>query len=180
LRRGELEFDYQAMHRYSHQGHRGVARLHRGLIVGVENSDSPVVYRRSKLRFEIWLKARERWHTCIKFIPVFDGGMMPPLYDCRQFFGTRNSLDRARSYFLSSSSHFYANCGPRLAAVTEAALLQAKHDLASLRLPDLGRGEHGWVMAAGLPIYIALFGRDVLTAGWQAAIASSSMMSGAL
>lgn len=35
-------------------------------------------------------------------------------------------------------------------------------------------------MAAGLPIYIALFGRDTLTASWQAAIASTSMMCGAL
>ena len=34
--------------------------------------------------------------------------------------------------------------------------------------------------AAGLPIYIALFGRDILTAGWQACIVSTSMARGAL
>jgi glycogen debranching enzyme len=179
-RHAELEFDYRATHRYSHQGNRGVARIRRRLIVRIENSDSPVDYRNGKLRFEIRLKARERWHTCIKFIPVFDGSTMPPLYECRQFFGTRNALDRARVLFLSSSTHFDTNPGTKLAAVVGSALLEAKHDLAALRLPDLGRGECGWVMAAGLPIYVALFGRDILTAGWQAAIASSSMMSGAL
>jgi glycogen debranching enzyme len=181
-RRAELEFAYRATHRYSHQGNRGIAQIHRGLLVRVEKADSLPTYRHSKLRFDVRLKPRERWHTCIKFIPVFEGRMLQPLYDCRQFFGTRNALDRARVRFLSSSSHFDSNCGPKLAAVVESALLQSKHDLASLRLPDLDRGkaDRGWVMAAGLPIYVALFGRDVLTAGWQAAIASSSMMSGAL
>jgi glycogen debranching enzyme len=179
-RRAELEFDYRAMHRYSHQKNRGVARIHRGLVVRIENSDSPVVYRPSRLRFEIRLRPRERWHTCIKFIPVFDGKMMPPLYNCHQFFDARNALDQARVHFLSSSTRFTTISGPKLAAVVESALQQAKHDLAALRLPDLGRDERAWVMAAGLPIYVALFGRDVLTAGWQAAIASSSMMSGAL
>jgi glycogen debranching enzyme len=179
-RRAELEFDYRATHRYAHQGNRGVARIHRGLIVRIENSDSPAVHRHSKLHFEVRLKPRERWHTCIKFIPVFEGNTMQPLYGCRQFFGKRNVLDQARLSFLNSSSHFAANSEPKMAAVVQAALLQATHDLASLRLPDLGRDEREWVMAAGLPVYIALFGRDVLTAGWQAAIVSASMMRGAL
>jgi len=72
-RRAELEFDYRATHRYAHQGNRGVARIHRGLIVRIENSDSPAVHRQSKLHFEVRLKPRERWHTCIKLIPVFEG-----------------------------------------------------------------------------------------------------------
>ena len=176
----ELEFDYFAVHRYAHQGNRGVAKIRRGLIVRVENADSPPVHRHSKLSFNIRLKPRESWHTCIKFIPVLDGNLMKPLYACRQFFGTRNALDRARLNFLKNSSNFDANTGTTLATVVDSALLQAKHDLASLRLPDLGCDANAWVMAAGLPIYIALFGRDALTAGWQAAIASSSMMSGAL
>ena len=61
----------------------------------------------------------------------------------------------------------------------EAALSQAKHDLADLRLPDMDHGDRAWVTAAGLPIYVALFGRDTLTAGWQAALASPQMMQGA-
>ena len=44
----------------------------------------------------------------------------------------------------------------------------------------MDHGDRAWVMAAGLPIYIALFGRDTLTAGWQAALASPQMMRGAL
>jgi hypothetical protein len=35
-------------------------------------------------------------------------------------------------------------------------------------------------MAAGLPVYVSLFGRDRLTAAWQAAMASREMMPGTL
>ena len=180
-RRGELMYDYQADHRYSHQGNRGVAHLHRGLIVSIEKARSPVSFRGSRLRFDVQLKPHESWHTCIKFIPVFEGEKMPPLYGCRQFFGTRNQLDRKRQIFLSESTQFRTDeAHPKLSSIVESALLQATHDLSALRLPDLDHGDRSWVTAAGLPIYIALFGRDTLTAGWQASLLSTSMADGAL
>jgi hypothetical protein len=182
-RRAELVYDYRASHRYVHQGNRGVARIHRGLIVRVEDATSPVVFNRSKsrLRFDVVLKPHTSWHTCIKFIPVFEGTQLPPLYGCRQFFGARNDLDRKRSVFLNESAQFRTReVDTQLPSVVESALIQATHDLAALRLPDLDHGDHSWVTAAGLPIYVALFGRDTLTAGWQASILSTSMADGAL
>jgi glycogen debranching enzyme len=176
----ELVYDYHAQHRYSHQGNRGVANIHRGLIVRIEKSDCEVAFRNDRLAFQVKLDSGESWHTCIKFTPVFEGKKFPPLYDCRQFFGRRNELDRKRMIFLTESTHFESGSDPRLSSVVELALTQAKIDLASLRLPDMDHGDRSWVMAAGLPIYIALFGRDTLTAGWQAALTSSAMMSGAL
>lgn len=180
-RRAELIYDYRANHAYSHQGNRGVATLHRALIVSVENAGSPASFQDSKLRFEVSLGAHKSWHTCLKFIPVFDGQKMPPLYDCRQFFGTRNELDRKRELFLVESTHFNTDeTHPKLSSIVESALLQATHDLSALRLYDLDQGDRSWVTAAGLPIYIALFGRDTLTAGWQASCLSTSMAGGAL
>lgn len=179
-RRAELTADYHALHRYNHQGNRGVARLHRGLVVRLENTDSPATYRRSRLRFEIRLKPHESWHTCIKFIPVLEGKEQPPLYQCHQFFGTHNELDRRRHIFLSEATHFQTHDQPVLVGIVESAIHRAKHDLAALRLPDFDQNDRSWVMAAGLPIYIALFGRDTLTASWQAASLSTSMMSGTL
>lgn len=179
-RGGELSYDYRNKHRYSHQGNRGVAEIHRGLIVTVEKADSKASFRASKLSFRISLDPGASWHTCVKFTPVFEGTKMPPLYECRQFFGARNELDRKRLIFLTESTQFQTAQRPDLSEVVETSLFQAKADLASLRLPDMDQGERSWVMAAGLPIYIALFGRDTLTVAWQAAIASTAMMSGAL
>src|SRR5437868_12403252 len=121
-RRAELIYDYRATHRYSHQGNRGTARIHRGLTVRVENADSPGKYRNSRLRFEVRLKPGKSWHTCIKFIPMLEGKVLQPLYDCRQFFGTHNDLDRKRQIFLSESTHFQTRTEPALAGVVEAAL----------------------------------------------------------
>jgi glycogen debranching enzyme len=180
-RRAELVYDYRASHRYSHQGNRGLAHIHRGLSVRIEQAGSDVSFHHSRLRFDVRLNPRESWHACLKFIPVFEGEHMPPLYDCRQFFGTRNQLDRRRAIFLNESTQFRTDeTHSKLSSIVESALLQATHDLAALRLPDLDHGDRSWVTAAGLPIYIALFGRDTLTAGWQASILSTSMADGAL
>jgi glycogen debranching enzyme len=179
-RTGELVFDYRAVHRYSHQGNRGTARLHRGIIVRVDKADSPPSYQDGKLGFRIQLEPLASWHTCILFTPVFEREKMPPQYDCRQFFGAHNEIDRRRHIFLRESTQFETAETPTLSSTVTSALNQAKLDLAALRLPDLDHGERAWVMAAGLPIYIALFGRDTLTASWQAAIASPAMMRGTL
>ena len=180
-RRAELVYDYQASHRYSHQGNRGVAFLHRALIVSIERAGSSVSFRDSKLAFDVRLQPHGSWHTCIKFIPMFDGKKMPPLYGCREFFGTRNQLDRKRQMFLHESTQFSTDeSKPKLSSIVESALVQATHDLSSLRLYDLDQGDRSWLTAAGLPIYIALFGRDTLTAGWQACTLSTSMADGAL
>ena len=45
----------------------------------------------------------------------------------------------------------------------------------ALRLFDLDTGG-GWTVSAGLPHYLALFGRDTLTAAWQAALIGPEMM----
>ncbi len=180
-RLAELVFDYNASHKYSHQGNRGFAHIHRELIVRIEHAGSPVSFRRSKLRFDVRLKPHKSWHTCLKFIPVFEGEQMLPLYGCREFFGIRNQLDRKQAIFLNESTQFRTDeTRPKLSTIVESVLFQATHDLSALRLPDLDHGDRSWITAAGLPIYIALFGRDTLTAGWQASVLSTSMADGAL
>ncbi|HVN19860.1 MAG TPA: glycogen debranching N-terminal domain-containing protein [Dongiaceae bacterium] len=181
-RRGasELVYDYRNQHQYSHQGNRGVARIQRGLIVRVEKADSKLSHSDSKLRFQIELDPHESWHTCVKLIPVFEGKPMRPLYACRELSGGENDLERKRRIFLSESTHFETDTTPALSRLVENALFQAKQDLAALRLPDMDHDDRSWVMAAGLPIYIALFGRDTLTVGWQTALASIAIARGTL
>ena len=180
-KRSELKFEYQTRHRYAHQGNRGIASLQRAISIVVENADSKPIYKNGKLKFSLKLEPQSSWHACLKFTPIFENGKMPPLYRCREFFGSRNKLDRRRNLFLNDSTQFEFGGKENLqSASVSATLKQAKLDLAALRLPDLDRNERDWVMAAGLPIYIALFGRDTLTAGWQASMISATPMRGVL
>jgi hypothetical protein len=49
------------------------------------------------------------------------------------------------------------------------ALERARHDLGARRVHDAGDDHAAWTTAGGLPAYVSLFGRDTLTAAWQAA-----------
>lgn len=121
-----------------------------------------------------------RWHACLNLIPFIDGRWLEPLYGCRSVAGALNEYDRRRKIFLSEATSFQAPRSETLTHVVVGALEQAGRDLACLRLYDLDHGERAWTTAAGLPVYVALFGRDALTAAWQAAIVSPDMMKGAL
>ncbi len=59
-------------------------------------------------------------------------------------------------------------------------LEQARSDLAALRLFDLDTNARAWTVAAGLPVYVALYGRDTLTTGWQSGILGPEIMAGTL
>src|SRR5262249_36416060 len=88
--------------------------------------------------------------------------------------------DQRRQAFLAEATDFATPESGTLAPVVVSALERAKRDLAELRLYDLDKGLHAWVPAAGLPLYVALFGRDTLTTAWQAGVASTDLMRGVL
>ena len=117
--------------------------------------------------FTIELEPQQSWHLCIDFAPRIDGVRMRPLFRCRQFaVGSRQEL-------------FVETRDRGLSANVCSTLEQAKRDLAALRLYDLDTKD-GWTFGAGLPLYVALFGRDTLTASWQAAMLGPEMMRGTL
>jgi glycogen debranching enzyme len=176
----ELAFDYQAEHAYDHQGNRGTARIHRRLVVRVENSDSPPEYAEGHIRFQIGLAPRGQWHACINLIPHIEGEEMPPLYRCRSFGDPESEYGQLRDLFLREATSFTSPCSETLSEEVVTALEQAKRDLADLRLYDLDKGKQAWTMAAGLPAYVALFGRDTLTTAWQSGLVSPDMMRGTL
>jgi glycogen debranching enzyme len=159
-----LDFDYSARH--------GRAAIHRGLAVRILRAGTKPRYRDGRLLFDVALPPRGSWHACIAFAPRIDGKRMRPL--------AHRHSDRRAVRFLGESTRFQVDDRrPPLSSVVTSALEQARHDLAALRLFDLDRSD-GWTMAAGLPMYVALYGRDALTAGWQAGLLGPEMMIGAL
>lgn len=181
-RRAELCFDYHAEHTYAHRSEAGAATLHRGVRLRFEDADTPPEFdrERGRVRFRVALAPQGKWHACVNLVPLIDGRRLEPEYDCREFRGVHNEGDRRRRIFLEEATRFETPGADTLSQVVAGALEQAKRDLASLRLGDRDRGERAWMAAAGLPIYTAIYGRDALTASWQAALASPDLMRGTL
>src|SRR5918997_6504543 len=136
--------------------------------------------RRTEFTLTLELEPGGTWHACLDLIPFIDGRWLRTHYGCRSFAGTHNEYDRRRKIFLSEATRFTAPQSETLTHVVTGALEQARRDLAALRLYDLDRGERAWTTSAGLPIFLALFGRDALTTAWQAAPLGPEMMKGAL
>jgi hypothetical protein len=169
--RAELRFDYRAERPYDVQGHRGMAVLHRGLIIVVRNASSGPRFDQGRLVFETIIAPRGRWHVCLVMIPTLDGKRFAPRHRCNDFLRRWSPA--------AQPTRFRPSEGDALGASAIATLERAREDLEALRLHDLDEAD-GWTMAAGLPMYVALFGRDTLTASWQASLLGTEMMRGTL
>ncbi|NLF29372.1 MAG: amylo-alpha-1,6-glucosidase [Planctomycetes bacterium] len=171
----ELLFDYRAEHTCDRQGDRGTARLHRGLALRIRRADSPPRWENGRIRFDVRLPPGGRWHACLLLVPLLEGEAIEPPAACREFVraGPPPGERPAATAFSTPDS-------TTLAPVVINALNQACEDLAAMRLDDAGSDGRGWTVAAGLPMYVALYGRDTLTAAWQSGLAQTAMMDGTL
>ena len=112
------------------------------------------------------LEPRGTWSATLAFEPLVDGTFREIGTDT----ASERDAWRRRRMRLGSSS-------PTL---TRAWALAAD-DLYALRNRELESGDAGaWVVNAGVPVFTGLFGRDVLTTGWQAAMVGPQLMRGAL
>ena len=178
----ELSFRYSAEHSYNHPGETGTARIDRGIVLRIEKAGSPPSFdpQRGVISFAVDLPPHGTWHTGVHCTAEIDGHTLPAPAKCPTFDGVHDEYDRRREIFLDESTHFATQESATLAPVVYATLEQARRDLAALRLYDLDHGERAWVPAAGLPIYLTLFGRDTLTTAWQASLATTDLMRGGL
>ncbi len=176
----EFVLDHYATHSFDHQGDKGTASLHRGLRARMVKHDTEPHYSSGIITFPVKLRPMERWHACMELIPVIEGKELPAYYSCHSFETTDTEFDRLRERFYARSTKFDTGNFSNLAYDVVAGLEQAKRDIASLRLYDLDHGDDAWTVSAGLPIYIALFGRDTLTVSWEAGILGTDILQGTL
>ena len=182
-----LSFDYRAEHDYAHQGVRGTARLHRRLDLRVADADSPPQHTENGLAFDVELPPRETWEATIEWVPETEPLELLDATQQPSFTESFAAWDERDCRFLDQAATFETAESATLAPVVTAALHRSRQDLLALRLHDLDAPEPalanaggGWTMAAGLPIYLAFFGRDTLTAAWQAAPLGPEMLMGTL
>jgi glycogen debranching enzyme len=160
-----LTMDYRAR--------SGARRLHRGVRVRVIRSSTAPTWRGRSLRFAVDLAPRGRWRGTIEVAVLADGRWRAPLPP-RDPMG-QTARDRARERW--ERSRFRTNAAN---AAVQLSMDQAIRDLCTLRNQELEPPAGGWVLNAGIPTFTGLFGRDSLTAAWQAAMTGDQLFRGTL
>jgi len=175
----ELRIDYSARHRYRNQSESGLAEIHRVAVVRIQAA-SPVRFGGHRFSFKVALAQHEEWRMCLTLQAKIEGDLLVGPTACADMVPAADPFEARRQFFISNAT---AIDSPRVhdysAAVIDT-LTQACQDLSSLRLYDLDLNDRHWTVAAGLPVYLALFGRDTLTTSWQAGILSPDLLIGTL
>ncbi len=148
-------------------------RAERGLRLEVtESSSMPAIDERG-MRFEVRLEPRGAWHAELRFAPL-DAGEWPVVAS----FDDERTRQRAAWRRRRPS----IECAEPLRGPFE----RAANDLFDLRnweLEERFLGKSGgaaWILNAGVPTFTGLFGRDIVTAGWQSSLLGSRAARGGL
>jgi glycogen debranching enzyme len=147
----------------------------RAVIVRVSEGDGkPAVNANGRLSFDVVLGAGQAWHRCLSYDLVDGTKRITTPRECSHFSEASshaNNMDKWRRAVLkieTSNEEFYR------------CYRQGVQDMAALRLPLQGTDHLVFVPAAGLPWFVALFGRDSLIASLQAMIVYPEFAAGAL
>jgi glycogen debranching enzyme len=146
----------------------------REVTIHTRQSQSRPVYANGRISFEVALKPGTAWHSCLLY-ELGDGkarfeAPANCIASCKESQAGRGQDDWQQSVLKiqTSNEEFY-----RLFS-------QAVEDMAALRLPIEGTDHLRYVPAAGVPWFLALFGRDSLIASLQTALVYPDFARGSL
>jgi len=174
----ELELDYRARHAFDEQGDRGEASIHRSLVLRIECAEGEPGHRGKRFWFDLELPPRGHWHACFSWRANIDGRELRPA-PCDVSVHAPEA-EPPEALYLEEATRVSTAETHTLAPVVTEALAQARRDLAALRLHRLDQDERAWTVAAGVPMFMALFGRDSLTAASQSAMLGPELLRGTL
>ena len=146
----------------------------RALRLRLRNSDSPGRITNGRLTFELDLAPGATWHTCLCH-DLIDGD--------RSYEAPPECFAHASPALLGSSLENWRNTVLKLETSNEEfyrLFRQSVEDMASLRLPVEGTDHLRFVIAGGVPWFVALFGRDSLIAALQTVLVYPDFARGAL
>ncbi len=149
------------------------ADFHRAVTMRIRSA-LPATYANGRVSFEITLQPGETWHACLLSDIEDDTDIISAPTHCTG--ENRNSgAGRALAAWRAEAT--------KLRTSNEEVYRswhQAIDDMAALRLPIEEDGRIDVIPAAGLPWFVALFGRDSLIVALQTAAVSSEFLRGAL
>jgi glycogen debranching enzyme len=144
----------------------------RALRIHPEGKDSQARYSNGRLIFDVALNPGDTWHICINFIALVDGEELIPKHLDSAIEATPAGEEMAS--FLDVATQLHSSNRQ-----VEQTYRQALVDLAALRIPVAG-GDPVWIPAAGIPWFVAVFGRDPLIASLQTMSVTPSLAQGTL
>lgn len=157
LPRGETKTTWQDG-KLTTEYHNGC--FHRGLITQPECSSSEPFYANGRLLFNVSIDPGQTWHTCINFAAIVDGDILYPQKTCMVEHSTE--AKQLSKDFLARSTQLRSS-NPEIAAHYQQALV----DMAALRIKVEDNGNSFWMPAAGIPWFVAVFGRDAVVVSRQ-------------
>jgi glycogen debranching enzyme len=146
----------------------------REVAVTARNNDSPAVYANGRISFEVELAPGATWHSCLAYDLSNGEHRYAAPDECARGSGESEASQRLADWQRDVLKADSSNDAFR------RLFRQATDDLGALRLPIPGAGHMQLVPAAGLPWFVALFGRDSLIVSLQTALACSDFARGTL
>ncbi len=146
----------------------------RSLSVGPDGGEPKAVYANGRLSFEISLAPGERWHCCLLY-SLKDGE--------REFSAPRVCVSDSQKLSHAETLADWLRTVLKIRTSNEEFYRlyhQALEDMAALRLPIPGSGPVVFLPAAGLPWFVAPFGRDSLIVSLQNLLIYPEFARGAL
>ena len=148
--------------------------FHRSVSITAENLPTPAVYANGRISFEVALPPGGKWHTCLRY-DLNDGE--------KKSAAPTNCAHVADAHTTAIIDEWHASV-TKLSTSNidfERLYAQSLDDMAALRLPfSSATTVNELVPAAGLPWFVALFGRDSLIVSLQNALVYPDFARGAL
>jgi glycogen debranching enzyme len=154
---------------------RGDRRDERGVRVRLADGPRPSVDVAGRagalLTWQLHLPARGEWRATLDL-------EVPQAEPVRTWLGPDSAPERAAKRLAWQARRTRCEGDP----IVGSAFERAADDLLALRAWELDPAKDGsaWLPNAGVPWFTGLFGRDVLTAGWQAAMLGPEIVRGAI
>jgi glycogen debranching enzyme len=173
VRRGRITTEWSEPHQNLRNTYRN-ADFSRIVTISQVQSPTKPVYANGRLSFEVALEPGEEWHCCLLYtLADGDRHFAPPrecIAQCHESHHAETLADWLKQIakIRTSNEEFY-----RL-------FRQALEDMAALRLPIADTDHMVFLPAAGLPWFLAPFGRDSLIVSLQNTLIYPEFARGAL
>jgi glycogen debranching enzyme len=181
IRRGHIETDWSQTDRELNTTYNN-RDFHRRFVYRVRNASSTPRFANGRITFLVELAPRQSWHTCAYYLLSADGAYPKP-----DIVLPEESQFPTHCYQLSPQvealqQEWFDTATQITTAQEEIYRLyrQSVEDMGALRLYDRDLPIDTWLPAAGVPWFVAIFGRDSLIASLQCMLVRPNFALGTL